>query len=186
MKKNILLGSLFSALLFTVAAIPASASPTAKPVDLNNNVKFQISEAVAKPAIDLIGLAKQYAPDTVKDWEEVLAKQTKQFVKVGNLSHSVTVMKLDESTMKDAKQVMIKEVVPAPVGNGQQGKGIVIATPITASAAVVSGSTKENQLFTNLTKAVEEKDSEAIKTNLAKLLEQFKSQAKAAEQAAAK
>ncbi|MFD0615974.1 hypothetical protein ACFQZR_00765 [Paenibacillus sp. GCM10027629] len=186
MKKNFVVSSLLSAMLFTIAALPASASPDVKPIESGKNLNVQSTAAVAKPAIDLLGLVKQYAPDTLQEWEDVLAKQTKHFVKVGNLSHSVTVMKLDESTMKDAKQVMIKEVVPAPVGNGQQGKDFVIATPITSSAAVVSGSTKENQLFTNLTKAVEEKDGEAIKTNLAKLLEQFKSQAEAAEQAAAK
>jgi len=188
MKKNFVVSSLLSAMLFTIAALPASASPDVKPIESGKNLNVQSNVAVAKPAIDLLGLVKQYAPDTLQEWEDVLAKQMKHFVKTDNLSHTITVMKSETIDSKEVKQMMIKEAVPASVGTEkkgteQQGDVIFVAdAPITASTSFVTKMTKENQLFEDLNKAVEEKDIEAIKSNLAKLLEQMKEEANAVKQ----
>ncbi|WP_314586389.1 hypothetical protein [Paenibacillus terrigena] len=183
MKKNFVVSSLLSAMLFTLAALPASASPDVKPIESGKNLNVQFTVAVAKPAIDLLGLVKQYAPDTLQEWEDVLAKQTKHFVKVDNLSHTVTVMKSDTIDSKEVKQMMIKEAVPASVGTEKQGTVKFVAdAPLTASASFVTKRTKENQLFEDLNKAVEEKDIEAIQSNLAKLLEQMKEEANTVKQ----
>ncbi|WP_018758748.1 hypothetical protein [Paenibacillus terrigena] len=188
MKKNFVVSSLLSAMLFTIAALPASASPDVKPIESGKNLNVQSTAAVAKPAIDLLGLVKQYAPDTLQEWEDVLAKQTKHFVKVDNLSHTVTVMKSDTIDSKEVKQMMIKEAVPASVGTEnkgteQQGDVIFVAdAPMTASTSFVTKRTKENQLFEDLNKAVEEKNIEAIQSNLAKLLEQMKEEANTVKQ----
>jgi len=186
MKKNIVVSSVLSAILLTAAALPASASPSAQPVEPGKTVTMQIATTEAKPAMNLIELVKQYSPETLQDWQDVLDKQKKHLTKLDNIAHTVTIVKLDGSNTAAGKQIMSKEAVPAIVGQNQQEKNFVIAQPITASATTMTISTEENKLFTDLNKAVEEKDIEAIKTNLAKLLEQFKTQATAVEKAAAK
>ncbi|WP_152395527.1 hypothetical protein [Paenibacillus guangzhouensis] len=182
MKKNIVASSILSAFLLTAAALPVSASSSTKPVEPGKVVNVQMTATAAKPMFNFLELVKQYAPETLQDWQDVLDKQKKHVAEFEVNEHSVTVTRANSVTANGVESHMLKDVLTAPQTGQEQAEYAIIATPSDGQAAItVTYNTKESQLFSDLDKAVEAKDAEAIKTNLAKILEQFKAQEEAFE-----
>ncbi|MCR8642658.1 hypothetical protein NV379_08270 [Paenibacillus sp. N1-5-1-14] len=197
MKKKTILSSVLSAMLLTAVAVPAYASTTNDKGLSFTAVGKNLSVTMAsKPALNPIEIAKEYAPETLQDWEKVMKQ-----LQVTSSAHAVTRLAVKSSdslgetvTFKDA--VFATELLPTNTGTAtatattsavsenmlntidmKKVAGEVVFGMATLDEKEMAVNDAHNQAHTELEKALESKDSKAIKTSLAKLLVLFQEQA---------
>ncbi|WP_195574114.1 hypothetical protein [Paenibacillus sp. 1001270B_150601_E10] len=196
MKKRMIQGAVLSALLLTSVAAPAYASPQ-EGVTAKETIKTELVTSEAKTASFYpLELAKKYAPETVKDWEEVLKNMniTVAFtVEPSSSSEKGEHQKLEMKVISE-EDIDWSKVKDAAEGKGQT-KGMIAITKIAEAVPTEASDKKEAALvkvvdseindpqakafmetYKELNAAVDSKDTDAIKTSLAKLLKLYQEQ----------
>lgn len=195
MKKRMIQGAVLSALLLTAVAAPAYASPKEEANADSKaalHVKINKTEAAAASFFPL-EIAKKYAPEMVKDWEEVLENM--------NLSMTVhvqpaTAVEAGEYQQLEAKAIEDGDIDIDKLKEAHQGEGkvdgIFVMKKITeandkseyaemekmldSEAAMDPQTTAFMGAHKELHEAVASEDSDAIKASLAKLLKLYQDQ----------
>lgn len=197
MKKRMIQGAVLSALLLTSVAAPAYASPK-EDANVKEAFKVDLAASEAKTASFYpLELAKRYAPETVKDWEEVLKKM--------NITMTFTVEPSSSSETGEHQELEMKVISDEDIdwskfkdeaeGKGQT-KGMIAITKAAEAVPTEASDKKEAALvkvvdsesindpqakafmetYKELHAAVDSKDTDAIKTSLAKLLKLYQEQ----------
>lgn len=195
MKKRMIQGAVLSALLLTAVAAPAYASPKEE-ANADSKaalyVKINKTEAAAASFFPL-EIAKKYAPEMVKDWEEVLKNMNLSMtiqVQPGSAVEAGEYQQLEAKAIEDG-DIDIDKLKEAYKGEGNMIGALVMEKTtetedkskyVEMKKSIESESTMDPQTSAlmgahkELHEAVASEDSDAIKASLAKLLKLYQDQ----------
>ncbi|SMG57509.1 hypothetical protein [Paenibacillus aquistagni] len=195
MKKRMIQGAVLSALLLTAVAAPAYASPKEEATSDSKaalHVKISKTEAAAASFFPL-EIAKKYAPEMVKDWEEVLKNmnvsmtvhvQSASPVEAGEYQQLETKAiedgDIDMDKLKEAHQgegkvdgiFVMKKVTEA----NDKSEYVEMEKIIDSEAAMDPQTSALMGAHKELHEAVASEDKNAIKASLAQLLKLYQDQ----------